>query len=54
MKEMKNEAIPIDVQVRQALYDEYHMMRGCFRMMREAWVEEITASRKSSEDEIKR
>lgn len=27
--------------VDEALYDEYHMMRGCFHMVRDAWVDEI-------------
>lgn len=39
-----DDAIPIHVQVRQARYDEYHMMRGCFYMIRNAWIEEITES----------
>lgn len=50
MESMKNEAIPIQTEVRQALYDEYHMMRGCFRMARDAWVRETAVSRKSSDD----
>ena len=41
---MKNDAIPIHVQVRQARYDEYHMMRGCFYMTRNAWIQEIAES----------
>ena len=41
VESLENEAIPIHVEVRQALYDEYHMMRGCFHMVRDAWVDEI-------------
>jgi len=41
VESLANEAIPIHVEVRQALYDEYHMMRGCFHMVRDAWVDEI-------------
>lgn len=41
VESLANEAIPIHVEVRQALYDEYHMMRGCFHMARDAWVDEI-------------
>lgn len=41
LEEMVDDAIPIHVQVRQAKYDEYHMMRGCFHMTRNAWVEAV-------------
>lgn len=41
LNEMKNDAIPIHVQVRKAKHDEYNMMRGCFHMTRSAWIEEI-------------
>ena len=41
VESLANEAIPIHVEVRQALYDEYHMMRGCFHIVRDAWVDEI-------------
>lgn len=44
MEEMKNDAIPIHVQARNAKYDEYHMMRGCFYMTRNAWIDEIADS----------
>ncbi len=44
LKKMRNEAIPIHTEIRQARYDEYHMMRGCFRMTRNAWIEEIADS----------
>lgn len=44
MEEMKNDAIPIHVQARNAKYDEYHMMRGCFYMARNAWIDEIADS----------
>ena len=41
MEKMRNDAIPIHVQIRQAKYNEYHKMRGCFHMVRNAWIEEI-------------
>lgn len=41
MDDMKNDAIPIHAEIRQAKYDEYHMMRGCFYMTRNAWIEGI-------------
>lgn len=41
---MESEAIPIRVRVRQARYDEYHMMRGCFHMARESWVDRLADS----------
>lgn len=44
LNEMKNDAIPIHVQVRKAKYDEYHMMRGCFYMTRTAWIDVIADS----------
>lgn len=44
MENMKNDAIPIYVQVRHAKYDEYHMMRGCFYMTRNAWIDGIADS----------
>lgn len=44
MENMRDDAIPIHVQIRQAKYDEYHMMRGCFHMVRNAWVKEIADS----------
>lgn len=40
-----SEAIPIRVDLRQARYDEYHQMRGCFHMARERWIEELAAHR---------
>lgn len=40
-----SEAIPIRVDLRQAHYDEYHQMRGCFHMVREGWIEEMAASK---------
>lgn len=30
VESLENEAATIHVEVRQALYDEYHMTRGCF------------------------
>lgn len=44
MEQMRDDAIPIHVQIRQAKYDEYHMMRGCFHMARNAWIEEIAGT----------
>lgn len=44
MESMKNDAIPIHVEARTAKYDEYHMMRGCFYMARNAWIEGIADS----------
>ena len=41
VEQMQNDAIPIHAKVAQARYDEYHMMRGCFHMVRNAWVEEV-------------
>ena len=41
MDRMRDDAIPIHAEIRQAKYDEYHMMRGCFYMVRNAWIEEI-------------
>lgn len=38
-----SEAIPIRVDLRQAHYDEYHQMRGCFHMARERWIEELAS-----------
>jgi len=37
----KDESIPIDVEICLARYDEYHMMRGCFKLALEKWIEEI-------------
>ncbi|MCB6200876.1 ROK family protein [Extibacter muris] len=44
MESMKNDAIPIHAQVRQAKHDEYHTMRGCFYMTRNAWIEGLSAA----------
>ena len=44
MESMKNDAIPIHAKISQARYDEYHMMRGCFHMVRNAWIEELALS----------
>lgn len=44
MESMKNDAIPIHVEARTAKYDEYHMMRGCFYMARNAWIEGMADS----------
>lgn len=41
LEKMKNDAIPIHVEARQAKYDEYHMLRGCFNMARNAWIEAV-------------
>lgn len=44
MDRMKNDAIPIHVEIQCAKYDEYHMMKGCFSMARNFWIEEIADS----------
>lgn len=44
MEKMRNDAIPIHVEIQQAKYDEYHAMHGCFHMTRNAWIEEIADS----------
>ena len=44
MESMKNDAIPIHAKISQARYDEYHMMRGCFHMVRNAGIEELALS----------
>lgn len=44
LEDMKNDAIPIHAEIRAAKYDEYHMMRGCFYMTRNAWIEETADS----------
>ena len=44
MEKMRNDAIPIYAEVEQAGSDEYHMMRGCFHMTRNAWIEKISDS----------
>lgn len=40
-RQLHNEAIPLKVEIRTAKYDEYHTMRGCFFMVRNAWVKKI-------------
>lgn len=42
----KDEAIPIHTEVRTAKYDEYHTLRGCFYMARNAWIEDIAEALK--------
>ena len=44
LEDMKNDGIPIHAEIRAAKYDEYHMMRGCFYMTRNAWIEETADS----------
>lgn len=44
MEQMRNDAIPIHAEVDQAKNDEYHMMKGCFLMTRNAWIEKISDS----------
>ncbi|MHB8063236.1 MAG: ROK family protein [Ruminiclostridium sp.] len=34
-------SIPVKAQICQAQYDEYHMMRGCFKLVLEKWIEGI-------------
>ncbi len=38
---LQNEAIPLQVDIQEAKYDEYHTMRGCFHMVRSEWVKNI-------------
>lgn len=38
---LQNEAIPINVDIKEAKYDEYHTMRGCLHMTLEKWVKQI-------------
>lgn len=42
LQSVRSEAIPIHVQLRTAKYDEYHLMRGCFHMVRDCWARELT------------
>lgn len=44
MEQMRNDAIPIHTEVNEAGADEYHRMRGCFHMTRNAWIESISDS----------
>lgn len=44
IENLKNNAMPIEAQIRCAKYDEYNMMRGCFQMVRNAWLDEIADS----------
>lgn len=41
LDKLKNEAIPLRVDIAKAKYDEYHTMRGCFHMVRDEWVKSI-------------
>lgn len=41
LQKLNNEAIPLRVEIKQAKYDEYHTMRGCFHMVRSEWVKYI-------------
>lgn len=40
-QKMQNEAIPITVEIKEAKYDEYHTMRGCFHMVLDKWIKDI-------------
>ena len=41
LEELKNDAIPLQVEIMQAKHDEHHTMRGCFHMVRSEWVKYI-------------
>lgn len=40
-EKMQNKAIPINVEIQEAKYNEYHTMRGCFHMVRDNWIKDI-------------
>lgn len=40
---IRREEIQITVRIEEAKYDEYHMMRGCFRMVREKWLDFLSS-----------
>lgn len=40
---VRREEIQITVRIEVAKYDEYHMMRGCFRMAREKWLDLLSS-----------
>ena len=42
-EERQDEAIPVRTEIRCAGSDEYHRMYGCFRMARDAWIEELAS-----------
>lgn len=44
MEERQDEAIPVRTEIRCAESDEYHRMCGCFRMARDAWIEELASA----------
>lgn len=44
LQEVSSAAIPISVIVKEAQFNEYHNMRGCFHMVRDAWVISLTDS----------
>lgn len=37
----KDGSIPVEARICQAQYDEYHMMRGCFKLVLEKWIEAV-------------
>ena len=39
LEQYRDESIPVKVQIVKAQYDEYHMMRGCFKQVLEKWIE---------------
>ncbi len=44
MEERQDEAIPVRTKIRCAESDEYHRMYGCFRMVLNAWIEELASA----------
>ena len=51
MEKMKNDAIPIHVQITEAQHKEYQTMKGSFYMVRNAWIEEIAEGLRSVGDQ---
>lgn len=43
MERRRDEAIPVQTEICCAGSDEYHRMWGCFRMARDAWIEELAS-----------
>lgn len=44
MEERQDAAIPVRTRISCAGSDEYHQMGGCFRMARNAWIEEMASA----------
>lgn len=45
-------SIPVEVQICQAQYDEYHMMRGCYKLVLEKWIEELVTGSQERPREV--